>query len=94
MLETNKELNVQDNTAKGYCLPDSKSLSDEPINERLLNSTSFHIIRFFIHASMYWSCEKNEKVFKFNKSTHSLWNFLIFLNLQKGYTQHNDNQSR
>ena len=70
LLETNKELNVQDNTAKGYCLPDSKSLSDEPINERLLNSTSFHIIRFFIHASMYWSCEKNEKVFKFNKNTH------------------------
>ena len=55
-------ISSQDNTVRGYCLPDSKSLNDEPVTDRLLNSISFHIIRFFVHAAMYFSCEKNEKV--------------------------------
>ena len=51
-----------DNTPKGYCLPNSNSMSDEPTTERLLNSTSFNVVRFFLHACLYFSCEENENV--------------------------------
>lgn len=42
-----------DRTLCGYCLPDATSLNDESANERYLNASSFHILRFIIHTSLY-----------------------------------------
>jgi hypothetical protein len=61
LLPTNRVLNVTDNTQKGYCLPVASSLPDAPANERELNSTAFHILRFFVHACLYVACERSEK---------------------------------
>lgn len=61
LLPNNKVLNISDSSMRGYCLTDSKTMSDEPKTERLLSNSQFSLVRFFLHACMYFSCDKNEK---------------------------------
>lgn len=61
LLTTNTKLNISDSSMRGYCLTDSKTMSDEPKTERLLNNSQFSLVRYFIHTYMYFSCDKNEK---------------------------------
>ena len=60
LLATNKVVDVQDKTLKAYPLQDcTVQPQNEPTSERLLSPSAFHIIRFFLHACMYFSYEKN-----------------------------------
>ena len=57
LLPTNRRIEVTDNTLKGHCLLNANTLADNPVNERELNPQTFHILRFFIHACLYFSSE-------------------------------------
>ena len=61
LLPNNKKIDIKDASLKGYCLPDSGVISDEPSNDRLLSSYAFQTLRFVVHACLYFACEKNEK---------------------------------
>ena len=62
LLDNNRQIEVKDTTVRGYCLKDAAALKEEPMAERELSSTQFNLVRFFIHACMYFSCDNNEKV--------------------------------
>lgn len=62
LLTDNEEMSIVDNTKRGYCLKDSASMKDEPTTERSLNSTQFSLVRFFLHACLYFSIDQNEEV--------------------------------
>ncbi len=53
----NRKLDVQDSTMKGHCLNFASVLPDTPANERELNGQSFHLLRFMIHACLYFACD-------------------------------------
>ena len=61
LLQTNRRLDVSDNTFKGYCLSDASVVSKEPHTERLLSSSSVQIIRFFLHTCLYFACDTNQE---------------------------------
>ena len=65
LLDTNKELTIVDKTLRGYCLSDSSTMKEESMNERELSSSQFSLVRFFIHACLYFSCDQNENVITF-----------------------------
>ncbi len=60
LLQGNKELSTSDNTKRGYCLRPASALKEEPSTERLLTSIQLSLIRFFLHACLYFSCERHE----------------------------------
>lgn len=62
LLEDNKQIDVRDKTLRGYCLKDASMFKEEPMTERELSSTQFSLVRFFVHACMYFSCDNSEKV--------------------------------
>lgn len=68
-------LNVEDTSVKGYCLGPASGLDDNPANERELNAAGFHLERFFIHACLYFACDRNEKV---AKRTQFINSFLLY----------------
>ncbi len=60
LLQGNTELSISDNTKRGYCLKDAGTMKDEASTERLLTSIQLSIIRFFLHACLYFSCDLHE----------------------------------
>lgn len=42
-------------------MPIPSSLNENPANERLLTAPAFHILRFFIHACLYFACDFNNQ---------------------------------
>jgi hypothetical protein len=61
LLQTNRRMDINDNTFKGYCLSEASIVSKEPHAERLLTSAAAQTIRFLLHTCLYFACDSNQQ---------------------------------